>query len=169
MLKMKQKKPSVCLKPRFILQEGRYPCKRQPISSLKVSVSIDTMLNFDVDFLFKKKKIIGNKSFLWGHWYPCLRLLVMSPLGIKARVGSLIRAWQRYTVTRSLSFFDGNSDVIFTITPINGHLPLFTSMTFMLTNHLGVRPQKKFYSTINFDWCHTWMFELKIMEFLAFF
>ena len=25
-------------------------------------------------------------SFLWGHWYPCFRLLVMSALGFKARV-----------------------------------------------------------------------------------
>ena len=31
-------------------------------------------------------------SFLWD---PCFGLLVMSPIGYKARVGSLIRAWQR--------------------------------------------------------------------------
>ena len=30
-----------------------------------------------------------NKSFLWGHWYPCFGLLVMSTLGFKARVSGL--------------------------------------------------------------------------------
>ena len=38
----------------------------------------------------------GHKSFLWGHWYPCIRFLVMSPLGYKARVGSLICTWWRH-------------------------------------------------------------------------
>ena len=33
---------------------------------------------------------------VWGHWYPCFGLLVTSPLGFIARVGSLTRAWQRY-------------------------------------------------------------------------
>ena len=28
--------------------------------------------------------------FLWGHWYPCFGLLVTSPLGFKARVGSAL-------------------------------------------------------------------------------
>ena len=28
----------------------------------------------------------GLKSFLWGHWYPCFRLLVTSALGFKTRV-----------------------------------------------------------------------------------
>ena len=28
----------------------------------------------------------GHKFFLWGHWYPCFRLLVTSTLGFKARV-----------------------------------------------------------------------------------
>ena len=37
----------------------------------------------------------GYESFLWGHWYPCFGLLVISPLGFKARVGNLIRAWWR--------------------------------------------------------------------------
>ena len=27
---------------------------------------------------------------LWGHWYPCFGLLVTSPLGFKARVGSAL-------------------------------------------------------------------------------
>ena len=34
---------------------------------------------------------------LWGHWYPYFGLLVMSPLGFKARVGSLICTWLRCT------------------------------------------------------------------------
>ena len=58
-------------------------------------------------------------------------------------------------VTRSLRFFDsdfdghGDSGVALTVAPINGHLPLFTSMTYMLTNLLGVWPQKECYSTIH--------------------
>ena len=39
------------------------------------------------------KKIWRHKSFLWDHWYPCFGLLVTSPLGFKARVGSLIHTW----------------------------------------------------------------------------
>ena len=34
-------------------------------------------------------KFGGYKSFLLGHWYPCSGLLVMSPLGFKARLESL--------------------------------------------------------------------------------
>ena len=41
----------------------------------------------------------GHKSFLWGHWYPCIGFLVMSPLGFKARVGSLIcTSWRHHSV-----------------------------------------------------------------------
>ena len=36
-------------------------------------------------------------SFYGVHWYPCFGLLVTSPLGFKARVGSLIRTWRRGT------------------------------------------------------------------------
>ena len=39
----------------------------------------------------------GHKSFLWDHWYPCFGLLVISPLGFKARVDSLICTWRRRT------------------------------------------------------------------------
>ena len=35
----------------------------------------------------------GHMLFLWGHWYPCFALLVMSPLSFKARVGNLICTW----------------------------------------------------------------------------
>ena len=38
----------------------------------------------------------GRESLLWGHWYPCFELLVTS-LGFKARVGSLIYTWWRCT------------------------------------------------------------------------
>ena len=37
-------------------------------------------------------KIFGG-HMIWGHWYPCFGLLVKSPLGFKARVGSLINIW----------------------------------------------------------------------------
>ena len=51
----------------------------------------------------------GHKSFLWGKWYSCFGLQVMSPLGFKARVGSLICIWERCTVlvTHSLRFTSG--------------------------------------------------------------
>ena len=39
--------------------------------------------------LFFLKIFGGHMSFLWGHWYPCFGLLVMSALGFKARVDSL--------------------------------------------------------------------------------
>ena len=32
----------------------------------------------------------GHESFLWDHWYPYFGLLVTSPLGFKARVGSAL-------------------------------------------------------------------------------
>ena len=47
--------------------------------------SLETCLVF-----FSFLKILEDiKSFLWGHWYPWSGLLVMFPLGFKARVGSL--------------------------------------------------------------------------------
>ena len=49
-------------------------------------------------FLFFFKIFGGHESFLWGHWYPYFGLLVMSPLGFKARVGSLIRAVWRHVL-----------------------------------------------------------------------
>ena len=39
----------------------------------------------------------GHKSFLWGYCYPCSGLLVKSPLGFKASVGSLVHIWQKHT------------------------------------------------------------------------
>ena len=33
------------------------------------------------------------ESFLWGHWYPCFRLHVMSTLGVKARVDPFLCAF----------------------------------------------------------------------------
>ena len=41
--------------------------------------------------LFFNKKNWRTSSFLWGYWYPCFGLLLTSPLGFKAKVGSLIR------------------------------------------------------------------------------
>ena len=41
-------------------------------------------------WIFFFKNFGGHESFLWGHWYPCFKLLVMSPLGFKARVGSAL-------------------------------------------------------------------------------
>ena len=45
---------------------------------------------------------------LWAYWYPCFGLLVMSPLGFKARVGSALLALGRgVCVTCSLRFTSG--------------------------------------------------------------
>ena len=43
------------------------------------------------------KNFVGHESFLWDHWFPCFGLLVTSPLGFKAKEGSLIHTWQRNT------------------------------------------------------------------------
>ena len=40
--------------------------------------------------------ILEDIFFLWDHWYPCFGLLVTSPLGFEAKVGSLICTWQRH-------------------------------------------------------------------------
>ena len=50
------------------------------------------MNRLTVKSVFFKITFGGHKSFLLGHWYPCFGLLVTSPLGFKARVGSLIHA-----------------------------------------------------------------------------
>ena len=52
---------------------------------LRFSVANITDLVF-----FKKIFFRGHESFLWGHWYPYFGLLVTSPLGFKARVGSAL-------------------------------------------------------------------------------
>ena len=44
-----------------------------------------------IHFFFKKSFFFEDRRpFCGGHWYPCYGLLVTSPLGFKARVGSLI-------------------------------------------------------------------------------
>ena len=48
-------------------------------------------------FFFFFKFLEDMSPILWGHWYLCFGLLVISPLGFKARVGSLIRTLWRHT------------------------------------------------------------------------
>ena len=55
---------------------------------LAIPDKLTTSLN--VMHFFFLKIFGGHESFLWGHWYPCFGLLVMSPLGFKARVGSAL-------------------------------------------------------------------------------
>ena len=55
------------------------------------------IFSMNIGQIFFSKIFGGHESFLWGHWYPCFGLLVMSPLGFKARVGSLICTWWRCT------------------------------------------------------------------------
>ena len=61
----------------------------------KVGISANYFFSFCF-LCFLKIIFGGHKSFLWGRWYPCFGLLVTSPLGFKARVGSLIHTWQRH-------------------------------------------------------------------------
>ena len=64
-------------------------------------------------FLFFKNFCWTHVHF-WGHWYPCFRLLVMSPLGFKARVGSLIQTlWRRtwYTFPEIHLWYDTSAGV----------------------------------------------------------
>ena len=55
-----------------------------------------------------------TQVFLWSHWYSYFGLLVMSPLGFKAKVCILIHTWQRYTWYTFLRFTSGAtpSDVL---------------------------------------------------------
>ena len=46
-------------------------------------------INYRKTFFFKKN-FCWTHVHLWGHWYPCFGLLVTSPLGFKARVGSAL-------------------------------------------------------------------------------
>ena len=43
---------------------------------------------FDVNFF--KVFFLSDTFTFWGHWYPCFGILVTSPLGFKARVGSAL-------------------------------------------------------------------------------
>ena len=54
----------------------------------------------------------GHISFLWDHWYPCFGLLVMFPLGFKARVGALFSLGKGMHDVHSLRFTCG-------VTPAN--------------------------------------------------
>ena len=50
----------------------------------------------------KKNILKGHKSFLWGHWYPCFGLLVMSAVSFKAKVDSLAYVLCHLRATDSL-------------------------------------------------------------------
>ena len=43
-------------------------------------------------FFFFFLNFCWTHAHLWGHWYPCFGLLVTSPMGFKARVGSALFA-----------------------------------------------------------------------------
>ena len=62
---------------------------REPSGLDDLIVLLMTILPIVQSFFFKKF-FGGHESFLWGHWYPYFGLLVMSPLGFKARVGSAL-------------------------------------------------------------------------------
>ena len=71
------------------------------------------------NFLKKNGK---HKSFLWGPWYPCSELLVIFPLGFKARMGSLICA-------HSLRFTSGVTPAnLMTAEPNSSRYPWATTL-----------------------------------------
>ena len=81
---------------------------------------------------FFKKNFGRPKFFLWVHWYPYSGLLVMSPLGFKARVGSLIHTWQRYMC------------YMFPLVPLVWYLPTSLWPAFYVV---------LVYSTLEYYWC----------------
>ena len=59
------------------------------------------------------KNFCWTHVHLWGHWYPCFELLMMSPLGFKAKVGSALFALGRgICVTCSLRFPSGATPLL---------------------------------------------------------
>ena len=55
--------------------------------SEKIGIYILNWSNKQIGFFFN---FGGHRSFLWCHWHTCFGVLLMPPLGFKARVGSLI-------------------------------------------------------------------------------
>ena len=43
----------------------------------------------DLRFFFFLKFLADTHVHFWGHWYPCFGFLVTSPLGFKAKVGTI--------------------------------------------------------------------------------
>ena len=70
-------------------------------------LTIECVLNYRVSDPIRVHNVTGWVQFFfvffledahvlfWGHWYPCFGLLVMSPLGFKARVGSSLFVFYR--------------------------------------------------------------------------
>ena len=70
------------------------PCYRPPMKLREGNVFIRICLSF---CSWRTKRFHDSlKKKLWGHWYPCFGLLMMSPLGFKVRMGSLIHTRWRY-------------------------------------------------------------------------
>ena len=85
------------------------------------------VLKAHIVFSFATQQILflkifgGHKSFLWGHWNPYFGLLVMSPLGFKARVSALfpeIHLW--FNTCWPLGGQHG-SQTIFSHVPVSRH------------------------------------------------
>ena len=58
-----------------------------------MSHKVDRYFRYDnIFFCFFFLNFCWTHVHLWGHWYPCFGLLMVSPLGFKARVGSALFA-----------------------------------------------------------------------------
>ena len=69
-----------------------FPSERMLLDVARVNLTWYSTYEVDINVMlhtnfFSFFKIFGvHMSFLWGHWYPCFGLLVMSALGFKNRV-----------------------------------------------------------------------------------
>ena len=80
----------ICMFPRLHpMDSSDSPLVQHLLTSWRPALQLNLLL-----FLFLKI-FGGHKSFLCDHWYPWFGLLVTTPLGFKARVGSLIQTWWR--------------------------------------------------------------------------
>ena len=88
---------------------GEYQTSMSGSTTLKVcsNSAIATVIDFSqlmycmgFIYLFIFLNFCWTHVHFWGHWYLCFGLLVTSPLGFKARLGSLIRTlWRRMWCT----------------------------------------------------------------------
>ena len=67
--------------------------RSQSLASEIMSFNHSPVVQFFWVFFFLE----NTSPFLWGNWYPCFGILMMSPLCFKARVGSLICVYWRHT------------------------------------------------------------------------
>ena len=88
-------------------QHGKYFCfshKHLLLFSTPPTIILCTSSKVKFKIECSQAQILGgHKSFLWGHWYPCYRLLMMSVLGFKVRVNPLLACFLTCVILRFTS------------------------------------------------------------------